>query len=78
MAAKKKSFEESLARLGEVVRTLERGDAPLADSLKLFEEGAALITACPKELDEAEQKVVKLRKGPDGEPEELPFEEGAE
>ena len=41
MAAKKKSFEESLARLGEVVRTLERGDAPLADSLKLFEEGAA-------------------------------------
>ena len=63
---------------GEVVRTLERGDAPLADSLKLFEEGAALITACTKELDEAEQKVVKLRKGPDGEPEELPFEEGAE
>ena len=66
MAAKKKSFEESLARLGEVVRTLERGDAPLADSLKLFEEGAALITACTKELDEAEQKVVKLRKGPEG------------
>ena len=58
MAAKKKSLEESLARLGEVVRTLERGDAPLADSLKLFEEGAALITACTKELDEAEQKVV--------------------
>ena len=65
MAAKKKSFEESLARLGEVVRTLERGDAPLADSLKLCDEGAALITACTEELDEAESLT----------PEKLPFAE---
>lgn len=78
MAEKKKSFEDSLSRLGEIVRALERGDAPLADSLKLFEEGAALVSSCSKELDEAEQKVVKLRKGPDGEPEELPFEEAGE
>ena len=78
MAVKKKTFEESLSRLGEIVRALERGDAPLADSLKLFEEGAALVSSCSKELDEAEQKVVKLRKGPDGEPEELPFEEAGE
>lgn len=78
MAEKKKTFEDSLSRLGEIVRSLERGDAPLADSLKLFEEGAGLIAACTKELDEAEQKVVKLRKGPDGEPEELPFEEAGE
>ena len=78
MPEQKKTFEESLSRLGEIVRTLERGDAPLADSLKLFEEGATLITACTKQLDEAEQKVVKLRKGPDGEPEELPFEEAGE
>ena len=48
MAVKKKTFEDSLSRLGEIVRTLERGDAPLADSLKLFEEGATLITACTK------------------------------
>ena len=78
MAEKKKTFEDSLSRLGEIVRSLERGDAPLADSLKLFEEGAALITSCTKELDDAAQKVVKLRKGPDGEPEELPFEEAGE
>ena len=78
MAEKKKTFEDALSRLGEIVRSLERGDAPLADSLKLFEEGAALITSCTKELDDAEQKVVKLRKGPDGEPEELPFEEAGE
>ena len=72
------TFEQQLTRLGEIVRQLERGDAALADSLKLFEEGAALITACTKELDEAEQKVVKLRAGADGEPAEEPFEEAGE
>lgn len=76
MAEKKteKTFEESLARLEEIVRLLERGDAPLAESLGLFEEGANLIKTCSKQLDEAEQKVVQLRKTADGSPEELPFE----
>jgi len=75
MASKKLTFEQSLARLDEIVRHLEKGDLPLADSLKLFEEGTALIANCGKMLDEAEQKVVKLKKGPDREPIELPFEE---
>lgn len=69
-----KTFEQSLQRLEEIVRLLEKGDAPLAESLSLFEEGAALIRACGIQLDEAEQKVVKLRKSADGSPEELPFE----
>ena len=53
---------------------LEKGDAPLAESLGLFEEGAGLVRECGAMLDEAEQKVVKLRKSADGSPEELPFE----
>lgn len=69
-----KTFEQSLQRLEEIVRLLEKGDAPLAESLGLFEEGAGLIRACGKQLDEAEQKVVQLRKTADGSPEELPFE----
>ena len=69
-----KTFEQSLSRLEEIVRLLERGDAPLSESLGLFEEGAGLVKACSGLLDEAEQKVVQLRKGPDGAPEELPFE----
>ena len=68
------TFEQSLERLEEIVKLLEKGDAPLAESLGLFEEGAGLIRSCGKLLDEAEQKVVRLRKGPEGEPEELPFE----
>ena len=75
MAGKKLSFEQSMARLDEIVRHLEKGDMPLNDSLALFEGGTALIRSCEKQLDEAEQKVVKLRKGPDREPEELPFED---
>lgn len=67
------SFEESIKRLDEIVKLLERGDAPLSESLKLFEEGTALISNCDTLLNEAEQKVVKLRKGQNGEPEELPF-----
>ena len=74
MAAKKQSFEEKLARLEEIVAALEKGDAPLADSLRLFEEGTRLAGACASELDQAEQQVVKLMKGPDGTPVELPFE----
>lgn len=75
MAAKKLSFEESLARLDEIVRHLEKGDLPLSDSLSLFEEGTALLASAGKMLDEAEQKVVKLRKGADRQPEEMPFED---
>jgi len=69
-----KSFEQNMARLEEIVTLLERGDAPLADSLALFEEGTKLSALCAGMLDEAEQKVVKLQKGPGGEPVELPFE----
>ena len=75
MAGKKLSFEQSMARLDEIVRHLEKGDMPLNDSLAHFEEGTALIRSCEKQLDEAEQKVVKLRKGPDRQPEALPFED---
>ena len=75
MAEKEMSFEQSLARLDEIVRHLEKGDLPLSDSLALFEEGTGLLTECSKMLDEAEQKVVKLRKGANRQPEELPFED---
>ena len=75
MAEKKKSFEESMSRIDEIVRHLEKGDLPLSESLHLFEEGTALIRACGAMLDEAEQTVVKLKKGEDRSPVELPFED---
>ena len=38
MSGKKLTFEQQLGRLEEIVAALEKGDAQLADSLKLFEE----------------------------------------
>jgi exodeoxyribonuclease VII small subunit len=76
MATKKLSFEQSMERLEAIVRQLEKGEAQLSESLALFEEGTALISVCGKMLDEAEQKVVMLKKGENGEPVELPFEDG--
>lgn len=68
MPPKKMSFEESMARLEAIVSQLEQGQAPLEQSIALFEEGTKLIAGCTRLLDNAEQKVLKLSKGPDGEP----------
>ena len=63
-----KTFEENMTRLEEIVTRLEKGDVPLSQSLSLFEEGTRLAAACRAELDQAEQQVVRLMKGPDGAP----------
>lgn len=63
MAEKKLTFERSVERLEEIVSRLERGDAPLDESLKLFEEGAKLLSQCTAMLDKAEQKVILLENG---------------
>ena len=60
------SFEESLKKLESIVENLEKGDLPLEDSIKLFEEGVGLSAACKKELEEAEGKVQVLIKQRDG------------
>ena len=75
MAGKKKlNFEQSMARLDEIVTTLERGEAPLEDAMKLFEEGSKLMRECTALLDAAEQKVTLLTANEAGEPEERPFQ----
>lgn len=76
MSTKKQSFEQQILRLEEIVAALEKGDVQLSDSLALFEEGTKLAAACSKQLDQAEQQVVKLMKGADGAPVETPFESG--
>ena len=70
-----KTFEASMQRLEEIVRTMEQGELPLEQSLQLFEEGTALVRSCGKLLDDAELKIVKLMKGADGAPVELEFQD---
>lgn len=67
---KTKTFEESMTRLDEIVRRMEKGDVPLEQALALFEEGTALVSSCNELLDKAEMKVVQLTKGVDGTPTE--------
>jgi len=59
-------FEDSLKQLETIVNQLEKGDLALEESMKLFEEGVRLSTACKEELDAAEGKVQVLLKQRDG------------
>ena len=73
MAETSKSFEASMERLETIVRQLEQGNAPLEESLKLFQGGTALVQSCAKLLDSAEQEIVKLTKAADGTPAETEY-----
>ncbi len=53
----KKTFEEALVRLEEIIQKLEKGELNLEESLTLFEEGIALARHCNAKLDEAQGKV---------------------
>lgn len=59
------SFEQALARLEEIVRSLENGQTKLEDSLALYEEGIRLVRLCNDRLDHAEQKIKLLSLTPE-------------
>ena len=67
------SFEASMLRLEQIVRSMEKGDVELEEALKLFQEGTELIRRCGKLLDEAELQVKKIMTAPDGSPVEEAF-----
>ena len=78
MSQKNPTFEENMARLEQIVRAMERGDVPLEESLKLFQEGTALVKTCGKILDDAEQQVTKIVTLSDGSPAEEAFADANE
>lgn len=76
MNQENKTFESNLMRLEQIVRAMERGDVPLEESLKLFQEGTELVRSCGKLLDDAELQVKKIMTASDGSPIEEVFEDG--
>ena len=54
------TFEQAFAELEESVRTLERGDLPLEESLALYERGQELAAYCAKLLDDAQLKITQI------------------
>lgn len=73
MNPENQTFEQSMARLEQIVRAMERGDVALEESLKLFQEGTELVRSCQKLLDEAQFQVKKIMTAPDGSPVEEEF-----
>lgn len=74
MSQSKPTFEENMQRLEQIVRAMERGDVPLEESLKLFQEGTELVRKCGKILDEAQLQVKKITAAADGAPVEEDFQ----
>ena len=70
MNPQNKTFEESMARLEQIVRAMERGDVALEESLKLFQEGTELVRSCDAQL-----QVKKIMTAPDGSPVEEDFQD---
>lgn len=75
MNPQNKTFEESMARLEQIVRAMERGDVALEESLKFFQEGTELVRSCQKLLDDAQLQVKKIMTAPDGSPVEEDFQD---
>lgn len=73
---KEEGFEQSLARLEEIVRKLEAEGLELEQAITLFEEGVRLAEACGSRLDAAEKKVALLLKDRQGGLVEAPFPDG--
>lgn len=67
------TFEQSMQRLEQIVRAMERGDVALEESLKLFQEGTELVRNCNQLLGDAQLQVKKIMTAPDGSPVEEDF-----
>ena len=72
------TFETSMQRLEQIVRAMERGDVPLEESLKLFQEGTELVRTCNELLENAQLQVKKIMTAPDGSPVEEDFIDAAD
>ncbi len=71
------SFEAALARLEEIVRTLEKGEAPLDQSIELYQEGDKLRRHCEARLKAAQARIEQIAFGADGRPSGVtPFDAG--
>ncbi len=72
----KKTFEQSIKQLEQIVTELESGELPLEQAIKKFEEGMELSRFCSQKLEETERKITLLMQDSTGRPVEKPFSAG--
>ncbi|HPA37476.1 MAG TPA: exodeoxyribonuclease VII small subunit [Phenylobacterium sp.] len=68
------TFEQALAELERIVGQLESGQAPLEQSIALYERGAKLKAHCETRLEAARLRVEKIVMGAGGQPGAEPAE----
>jgi len=69
----KKTFEQAIKQLEQIVQDLESGDMPLEKAIKTFEEGIQLSKFCSEKLDETEKRITILMQDSEGKVSEVPF-----
>lgn len=62
------SFEEALEELEKIVGRLENGQAPLQESIAIYERGDALKKHCEALLKTAEARIEKITLSREGAP----------
>jgi exodeoxyribonuclease VII small subunit len=72
----KKTIEQAIKQLEQIVQDLESGDMPLEKAIKKFEEGVQLSKFCSQKLDETEKRITILMQNSDGKIAEVPFPDG--
>ena len=78
MSEDKRSFEEKLQAVQEIIARIEAGTIPLEESVRQYEEGMKQLNALDEELNGMSRRLTVLMNGKDGQPEELAVEEGNE
>lgn len=68
------SFEQALAELETIVRSLETGESALENSIEAYERGTALRLHCEKKLRDAQMKIEKITMGKDGHIQKQPLD----
>lgn len=71
---KEEKFEESLAKLEEIVERLENDDVDLDEAFKLFEKGTSLVKVCASKLEKYERKIYIAKAGGNAEDGEVAME----
>lgn len=75
MSEEKRSFEERLQAVQEIISRIEGGTIPLEESVQQYEEGMKQLNALDEELSGISRRLTVLQSGKDGQPEEVPAED---
>lgn len=75
MSEEKRSFEERLQAVQEIIGRIEGGTIPLEESVQQYEEGMKQLNALDEELNSISRRLTVLQTGKDGQPEEITAED---